>query len=72
MTSKDWGMFSESGNAMIDAIVWCVKIDDTGWRGAYSKLVALSKIDGFGEATDTVVRELVFDAVAKSEEEFYL
>ena len=70
--TPDWAMFSENGNYLVDAIVWCVKLEGTGWRGAYAKLSALASMDGFGEATDTAVRELVYDAVAKEDENFYL
>ena len=72
MAVRDWAMFSENGNYLVDAIVWVTEREGSGWRGAYAKLRALAEMDGFGEATDTAVRELVFSAVAKDNENFYL
>jgi hypothetical protein len=69
---RDWGMFTENGNYLVDAIVWVVQREGTGWRGAYAKLCALAEMDGFGEATDTAVREIVYDAVTKENENFYI
>lgn len=67
-----WAMFSENGNYLVDAIVWVTKLEGTGWKGAYAKLSALAEMEGFGEATDTEVRELVYNAVAKEDEDFWV
>lgn len=70
--TPEWAMFTENGNYLVDAIVWVTKLEGTGWRGAYAKLSALASMDGFGEALDTAVRELVYSAVAKEDEGFWV
>ena len=59
----DSGMFTDSGNALIEGIVCGAKESNLTWPQVYEILQTVSKVKGFGEATDTVVRELVYDAL---------
>jgi hypothetical protein len=70
--TPEWGMFTENGNYLVDAIVWVTKVEGGRWKDAYARLEALASMPGFGEATDTVVRELVFNAVTVEPEDFYV
>ena len=59
-----YGMFSESGNLAVAGIVMYHKAINSPWSVVYQNLCDLAKSDPtkFGEATDTMVREMVYDA----------
>ena len=68
MTVTSYGMFTDKGNYMVGRIVEAalglIKLDGdelNAWQFAYRELQKLSFADEFGEATDTAVRELVYD-----------
>ena len=58
-----YGMFSPEGNAAIHGIVLLAKVTGAGWLEVFQSLVNLknSDYDTFGEATDTMVREIVYE-----------
>ena len=58
----DYGMFTADGNNRVHKIVEFAKDSLLDWQDAYQMLEALSKKEGFEEATDTVVSEMVYDA----------
>jgi uncharacterized protein YfaA (DUF2138 family) len=59
---SDYAMFTDAGNAAVKDIVALVKRQGLNWGIAYSMLSALSEDERFSEATDTAVRECVYDA----------
>jgi len=61
---SDYAMFSEAGNAAVDAIVRTARILKLDWPQVYNELGSLAERfpKDFGEATDTAVRESVYDA----------
>lgn len=61
---KDYGMFSDLGNTMVNCIVQKAKRDGLNQKQVFKMLGDLADLsyDRFGEATDTVVREAVFSA----------
>ena len=64
MSVKYYGMFTDIGNIEVDAIVNVAKIMGLSWLETYALLCKLADTnpEKFGEATDTVVREYVYDA----------
>ena len=58
----DYAMFTPEGNAAVHGIVVAAHYKNLTWSEVYQLLVTLSKIEKFGEATDTAVREMVYDA----------
>ena len=68
---RDYGMFTEEGNAAVAKIVDDARgIYDIGeysleavWNWAQNELVALTYQTRFEEATDTAVRAAVYDAI---------
>jgi len=60
---KDYGMFSELGNAAVHAVVVTARENKLTWPQTYRALCQLSEEKEFGEATDTEVRELVYSAL---------
>ena len=70
MTVTSYGMFTPEGNYMVGRIVEAaqglIKLDGdefNAWQFAYRELAKLGHSDEFGEATDTDVREQVYEAV---------
>ena len=61
--STSYGMFTEEGDILVNGIVEVAKGTDADWSWVYDKLMVLGQTEEFGEATDTVVRESVFDAI---------
>lgn len=59
---QDYGMFTAAGNALVGGIVSGAITKNLTWPEVYQLLYELSTIEGFGEATDTEVRERVYDA----------
>jgi len=70
----DYGMFTEDGNACVHGIVTVCKTLNLPWAVAYDALREIAKTDKFGEAMDTMVREIVYDAIGAGErnESFYI
>ena len=68
-----FGMFTTEGNAKVAAIVEFAKTNNAQWDNVLPMLSNLAQSDRakFGEATDTVVREMVYDA-CNFTEEFYI
>lgn len=70
-----YGMFTSEGNVAIAGIVEYAKMHNLSWATVYQNLVDLSNFDEkYAEATDTVVRECVYDAIGayKRGEDFYI
>jgi hypothetical protein len=60
---KHYGMFTDNGNRVIDGIVIAAK--ELGWSfdEVLDILFDIATVDGFGEATDTAVKEYVYEAL---------
>ena len=71
-----YGMYSDEGNMAVHTIVTVAKSQKLSWAETYQALrnLADSNPDSFGEATDTMVREMVYDAIGadKTGECFYI
>jgi len=62
-TVEDYAMFTDLGNAAVHAVVVCARENKLTWPETYRALCALGEEKGFGEATDTAVRECVYSAL---------
>jgi hypothetical protein len=60
---KYYGMFSEAGNQAIDGLVTVAKAMELRWPEVYAALEVLGDNPKFREATDTAVREMVYEAL---------
>ena len=60
---RDYGMFTELGNAAVHAVVVSARENKLTWPETYRALCALGDEKGFGEAGDTAVREYVYSAL---------
>ena len=67
MKTPNYDMFTQEGNELVHRIVEAglalKKFDpvERVWDWAQHELNKLSHAEGFGEATDTAVREIVYD-----------
>lgn len=68
----DYAMFTDLGNAAVHAIVVKARAEKMNWAQTYRALRALSEQDEFGEAMDTMVREVVYDTLGFRDENFYV
>jgi hypothetical protein len=60
---KDYGMFTELGNAAVHGVVVLARESRLTWPQTYRALSQLSEQKEFGEAMDTEVRECVYSAL---------
>ena len=60
--SKDYGMFSDKGNALVDRVVAEARVQGWDWPKTQRHLQLLAKAHPrtAGEAYDTAVREVVY------------
>ena len=70
--TPDYAMFTDLGNAAVHALVVAARANCMTWAETYRALCQLSKYKEFGEATDTAVREMVYDALGVEDEDFYV
>jgi hypothetical protein len=66
-----YGMYTDAGNQAVHAIVEYAQASDLTWLEVYQELVRLAEVKVFAEATDTMVREIVYDALS-FESDFYV
>jgi hypothetical protein len=57
--SKDFGMFSDAGNELVDSLVQFAKAFQLSDTAVLEMMNALSKDESYGEITDTAVREAI-------------
>ena len=64
-TKPNYAMYTEFGDDAIDAIVRSAKVLKMDWPTVLGELRSLAERfpEDFGEATDTAVRECVYDAL---------
>ena len=59
---QHYGMYTKTGNRKIHHLVLEARAHGLSWQEVYDKLYEMSGQRGTEEATDTVVREYVYDA----------
>ena len=69
-----YGMFSDEGNEAVHQIVQRGLLENLAWLEVYQDLVRLAESDRdrFGEATDTTVRDMAYEALGRFNENFYV
>jgi isocitrate lyase len=58
-----YGMFTDAGNQAVHDIVEQARASDLTWLEVYQELCRLAEVKVFAEATDTMVREIVYGAL---------
>jgi len=59
----NYGMFTDAGNREVAAIVDHAKAKQLTWAQTYKLLSQLAMVSDYAEALDTMVREIVYDAI---------
>jgi hypothetical protein len=69
MNIPDYQMYTDQGNLAVHGIVTAAREDRLTWSEVYAALVRLAREypNECGEATDTAVRECVYDALQFTE-----
>ena len=60
----DYGMFTDAGNAVVDSIVEMSRKHQLSWHTVHDMLEAISLEEAYEEATDTAVREAVYETLS--------
>jgi hypothetical protein len=63
----DYAMFTDLGNVAVHAIVVAARANNMTWSQTYRALRELANQKEFGEATDTMVREIVYCRIGAEE-----
>lgn len=73
MNTPDYQMFTDAGNEAVDAIVRSARILKSSWPQVHRELRSLAERfpEDFGEATDTAVRECVYESLKYCVDPFY-
>lgn len=70
--APDYAMFTDLGNAAVHALVETARANKLTWAQTYRALHELAEQDQFGEAMDTMVREIVYSRLGFENEPFYV
>jgi hypothetical protein len=65
----DYQMFTDAGNEAVGGIVYESVKQGLSWGETYAMLQQLAQRPGYGEATDTAVRDMVYEAIGAEERE---
>ena len=73
MNIPNYSMFTDAGNEAVDAIVRSARILKSSWPQVHRELYSLAERfpENFGEATDTAVRECVYESLKHYIDPFY-
>lgn len=71
---KDYAMYTQEGNDAVAALVNLAKFSQLSWAETYQLMERLATNEKFGEVMDTMVRELIYDAIGAGSrgEDFYI
>ena len=60
---QHYGMFTDAGNEAVHSIVEMARKHQLSWQTVYDMLEAISLEEAYEEATDTAVREAVYETL---------
>jgi acetone carboxylase gamma subunit len=63
IATQHYGMFTDAGNSAVDSIVEMARKHQLSWPTVRAMLSALAQDERFEEATDTAVREAVYETL---------
>ena len=62
IATKHYSMYTDAGNEAVDSIVEMARKHQLSWSTVRAMLSALAQEEAYDEATDTAVREAVYQA----------
>ena len=63
IATQDYGMYTDAGNSAVDSIVEMARKHQLSWPTVVGMLEAISLEEAYEEATDTAVREAVYQTL---------
>jgi hypothetical protein len=63
IATQHYGMFTDAGNEAVDSIVEMARKHQLSWSTVRAILAALAQEEAYDEATDTAVREAVYETL---------
>lgn len=63
ISTQHYGMFTDAGNSAVDSIVEMARKHQLSWPAVRAMLSALALEEAYEEATDTAVREAVYETL---------
>ena len=63
IATQNYGMYSDAGNSAVDSIVEMARKHQLSWPTVVGMLEAISLEEAYEEATDTAVREAVYQTL---------
>jgi len=63
IATQHYGMFTDAGNEAVNSIVEMARKHQLSWQTVYDMLEAISLEEAYEEATDTAVREAVYETL---------
>jgi hypothetical protein len=59
----NYGMYTDAGNSVVHSIVEMARKHQLSWQTVHDMLEAISLEEAYEEATDTAVREAVYETL---------
>ena len=63
IATQHYGMYTDAGNSAVDSIVEMARKHQLSWHTVHDMLEAISLEEAYEEATDTAVREAVYQTL---------
>ena len=63
IATQNYGMYTDAGNSAVDSIVEMARQHQLSWPTVVGMLEAISLEEAYEEATDTAVREAVYQTL---------
>ena len=67
IATQNYGMYTDAGNSAVDSIVEMARKHQLSWHTVYDMLEAISLEEAYEEATDTAVREAVYETLVSNQ-----
>ena len=61
-----YGMYTDAGNSAVESIVEMARKHQLSWHTVYDMLEAISLEEAYEEATDTAVKEAVYQTLVSN------
>jgi len=66
----NYGMYTDAGNSVVDSIVEMARKHQLSWQTVHDMLDIISLEEAYEEATDTAVREAVYETLFGNQNSF--
>ena len=63
IATQNYGMYTDAGNSAVDSIVEMARKHQLSWQTIHDMLAALALEEAYDEASDTAVREAVYETL---------